>query len=75
MEIGKDKIKHFAVNFAVVLALGEPGGWLAAGLSIGKEYGDKNAAGNHWCWWDLLADALGIAAGYGVRYSIGLIWN
>ncbi len=45
MKIGKDKIKHFAVNFAVVLALGGPGVWLAAGLSIGKEYGDKNATG------------------------------
>ncbi len=80
----KDKIQHFAVNFAGVI-LGcvvsllsllcfhittEP--LLCAiciavsfciGLSIGKEYGDKRAKGNHWCWWDLLADLLGIIAG------------
>lgn len=75
MKIGKDKTKHFAVCFATAAALGIPGVWLAAGLALGKEYGDKNAAGNHWCWWDLLADALGIAAGYGCRWLLMKIWN
>ena len=36
MKIGKDKIKRFAVCFAVVFALGAPGVWLAAGLALGK---------------------------------------
>lgn len=75
MKIGKDKIQHFAVCFAVVFALGAAGVWLAAGLAIGKEHGDRNAAGNHWCWWDLLFDALGIAAGYGICYLMMMIWN
>ena len=75
MKIGKDKIKQFAVCFATAAAQGIPGVWLAAGLALGKEYGDKNAAGNHWCWWDLLADALGIAAGYGCRWLLMKIWN
>jgi len=74
MKIGKDKIKHFAVCCAIVVLLGAPGVWFAGGLALGKEYGDKNAAGNHWCWWDLLFDALGIAAGYGVCFLIGLIF-
>lgn len=28
-------------------------------MSTGKEYGDSKAAGNHWCWWDILADLMG----------------
>ncbi len=75
MKIVPDKIKHFAACFAVVVVLGTPGIWLAAGLALGKEYGDKNATGNHWCWWDLLADAIGIAAGCGFHWFLVKIWN
>ena len=55
----KDKIQHFIVCLiaSVFLPL------FAAGLAIGKEYGDKHATGNHWCWLDLLADFMGIAIG------------
>ncbi|MFR9542675.1 MAG: hypothetical protein SNJ29_12415 [Rikenellaceae bacterium] len=67
MTIGTDKYKHFGVCFAVSFAGGLEGAIFAAGLAIGKEYGDKNAAGNHWCWWDMLADTLGIITGYGLR--------
>lgn len=35
MKIGKDKIKHFAVCFAVVFALGAPGLWLARRVGSG----------------------------------------
>lgn len=75
MKIGKDKIEHFAVCFAVVFALGAPGMWLAAGLALGKEYGEKNAAGSHRSRWDLLFDALGIAAGYGSCWLLMKLWN
>ena len=75
MKTGKDKFTHFALCFAVVFVLGAPGVWLAAGLSLGKECGDGNAMGNHWCWWDLLADALGIAAGCGACWLMMKLWN
>lgn len=63
----KDKLLHFIVNLIVVLSIG----WinlplaigLAAGLSIGKEYGDSKAPGNKWDWYDILADAIGIVIG------------
>lgn len=74
MNIKKDKIQHFAVCLMATLFAGalawlitgclmwgcSTGAALAAGLALGKEYGDKNATGNHWCWWDLLADFCGI---------------
>lgn len=44
--------------------------FLAAGMAIGKEYGDEKASGNHWCWWDLLADFIGIAFGSAIRYLV-----
>ena len=42
-------------------------------LSVGKEYGDKCAKGNHWCWWDILSDAVGIIIGCGVVLLISLL--
>lgn len=77
MKIGKDKIQHFGVCLIVTLVM-SCAAWLTsgnlqigsavgialtAGLALGKEYGDKNATGNHWCWWDLLADLCGILVG------------
>jgi len=63
----KDKIFHFLVCLVASLGVGMinpfAGAMFAAGLGIGKEYGDSKATGNHWCWWDLLADALGLAIG------------
>lgn len=55
----KDKQLHFLV--CLLAAIINP--FFSAGLAIGKEYGDKNATGNHWCWMDLLADGIGIVIG------------
>ena len=64
-----DKILHFVANF--LMALTAFWSWqfavgLCIGASLGKEYGDSKATGNHWCRWDLLADFLGMAAGLGL---------
>lgn len=77
MKIQKDKIQHFCVCLIATLFTGAlvwllagslvcgsiTGTAFTAGLALGKEYGDKNATGNHWCWWDLLADLCGILVG------------
>ena len=55
----RDKILHILVCF--VSAIISP--MFSLGLALGKEYGDSKAAGNHWCWWDILADAVGLVAG------------
>lgn len=80
MIIPKDKVLHFSVCLMVALATSSAA-WLTsdslmqgcnigialtAGLALGKEYGDKNATGNHWCWWDLLADLVGILVAVGL---------
>lgn len=78
MKIPKDKVLHFLANFVMAMT-GFLNYWLAIGLcvgaSLGKEYGDSKATGNHWCWWDLLADALGMTSGlllvWGIRSLIG----
>ncbi len=77
MKIGKDKVQHFGVCLITTLVM-SCAAWLtsdnlqmgcaigislSAGLALGKEYGDKNATRNHWCWWDLLADLCGILVG------------
>ena len=61
-----DKLAHYLVNLAismvgflsVPLAVG-----LSIGASLGKEYRDSKATGNHWCWYDILADLGGLATG------------
>ena len=55
----RDKILHFLICFlaAIISPL------FSLGLALGKEYGDSKATGNHWCWWDILADAVGLVAG------------
>jgi len=77
MKVQKDKLQHFAVcaiaalvSASIVGAMSENefagaafGFAMAMGLGIGKEYGDSKAAGNKWCWWDILADALGAIVG------------
>ena len=51
------------------------GAVFAAGLSIGKEAGDKNNPGSGWSWWDLVSDGLGIAAGLAANMAIMAIIN
>lgn len=68
-----DKVQHFLAN--LVMALSAFWDWhfaigLCIGASLGKEYGDSKASGNHWCWWDLLADALGMGTGLLIVYLI-----
>ena len=66
--IDKDKALHF--GSCLVLSLIHP--MLAVGAAIGKEYGDSKASGNHWCWYDLIADGIGTAIGSVVWW---LIWH
>lgn len=74
--MGKDKILHFAIStlcaFVVALLFSFITDlWVALLaafiatllLGAGKEYGDSKASGNHWCWYDLIADATGATAG------------
>lgn len=62
-----DKLKHCLVNLLVMLIAGSINIWLgiglAAGLSLGKEYGDSKAPDNKWDWYDILADTIGIVIG------------
>ena len=55
----KDKMQHCAVCFLIALLSPQA----AMGAALGKEYGDMRARGNHWCWKDVAADAIGIALG------------
>ena len=73
MTIEKDKVMHFGVCFIISLVLGIYGVAFASGLAIGKEYGDYKADGDVWSWYDLLADAAGIVAGFVIRLIIGWI--
>lgn len=66
----KDKIKHFTA--CLLISIIHP--YLAIGASLGKEYGDKNATGNHWCWLDLIADGIGILIGSIPHYCIFEVW-
>lgn len=62
----KDKLLHFGV--CLITGILSP--MLAVGLAIGKEYGDKRAKVNHWCWWDIAADAAGVALAVVIRYFV-----
>ena len=84
MKIGEDKVKHFCVSFFVALiagivaavSQGEPT-WAAAiiaaligmGVGIAKEIYDKKTTGL-FDWWDIVADAIGVAAGIGLLFLI-----
>lgn len=61
-----DKLYHFCI--CLVLGFIDTG--LGIGAAIAKEYGDKGSPMNHWCWWDLLADFLGIICGTLLRILI-----
>ena len=45
----------------------------AGGLSLGKEYGDSKAAGNKWSWMDILADLIGMVAGFVLTLMVYVI--
>lgn len=70
--IGKDKLYHLAACLAVSVFDTEA----AIAAALAKEYGDSKAYGNHWCWWDLVADTIGIAIGTTIRLVLtGGKWN
>lgn len=65
---GKDKAKHFCV--CLVLASICP--IVAVVVAIVKEVRDERTEGNHWCWKDIVADAVGVVLGTVVH--AGLHW-
>lgn len=67
--VREDYILHFGVCFLSSLISYE-GAWAAFGASVAAEYKDSITPGNKWSWWDLFADALGIAAGAFFRWII-----
>ena len=69
---GKDKVKHMLACFGLSIYSTEA----AIVGALTKEYADSKAKGNHWCWWDLAADTVGIIAGTAVRLILtGGAWN
>ena len=84
--MGKDKILHALVCFVATIASfaymhlinafwpSFSASWLLPmGLGFGKEYGDSNAKGNKWDWWDILADVVGTAIGMAAIFVWHLI--
>lgn len=65
----KDKLLHFAV--CLITGIFSP--MLAVGLALGKEYGDKQSSNNEWCWYDMLANGLGIATALLFKYVYVII--
>lgn len=65
---GKDKFKHFGV--CLVLAFLCPLAAIVAAVS--KEIHDRKTGG-HFCWWDILADALGVIVG--TTFHAVIIWR
>ena len=64
----KDKALHFGV--CLVLAVICP--IVAVVVAVAKEVHDDGTEGNHWCWKDILADAVGVVLGTVVH--AGLHW-
>lgn len=69
--IGKDKLYHAAACLAISLVDTEA----AMAAALAKEYGDMKARGNHWCWWDIAADSIGIVIGTAIRLLITGKWH
>lgn len=63
---GKDKIKHFLI--CSILSIIDTK--ITIGVALGKEMGDYFNSKSHWCWWDLVADGLGIITGTLIRLGI-----
>lgn len=62
----KDKLMHCAACLAIALVSPQA----AIGAALAKEYGDYKAQGNHWCWKDIAADAVGIVIGTALHLLI-----
>lgn len=46
--------------------------FVTMGVGFMKEVYDRGKKGNHFCWWDLLADAVGCAVGALVAMWVGV---
>ena len=60
-----DKYKHIVLSAIIAVALNLFLPWWVAGIGtlaigVGKELYDMKQNGNHWCWKDILADAVGV---------------
>lgn len=75
--IEKDKKQHFIMCAFASLLIGliNPmcGVCFGSGIGIGKEFGDSKAPGNSWSWSDLVADFLGVLAGFIVAVFLRFI--
>lgn len=87
---GDDKKLHAFICFIIAAVIGPlaahipaVGAWGAAAIAfavamaigIWKEVRDAHAAGNHFCPWDLMADAAGAVVGSGVAWLAGHFIN
>lgn len=66
LHVDRSSLLHFAVCFVVTLVGGWYGLCCAIGAALTKEWFDRQSYG-HWCWFDLLFDALGIGVGIGLH--------
>ena len=73
--IDKNSLKHFSVCFLPSLVGGLYGVSAATGAGITREYDNSKQKGNHFCWWDLLFDFLGMICGQAVHLWIFKSWN
>lgn len=62
----KDKVKHFCACLALSVICPA----LGVIAAIAKEAYDMKQNGNHWCWKDIVADAVGIAVGSVVHVAL-----
>lgn len=70
-KLGHDKVLHALACFGISLYSTEA----AIAAALAKEYGDKGSPFNHWCWWDLAWDMLGVTVGTTIRILISGRWN
>ena len=73
--IDKNSIKHFFVGFLPSAVGGLYGVSFATGAGLTREYDNSHKKGNHFCWWDLLFDFLGMSCGQAVHLLIFKSWN
>lgn len=63
---GKDKVKHFGACLALSIICPV----LGVIAAIAKEVHDERTEGKHFCWKDIVADAVGVALGTAVHFLL-----
>lgn len=66
---GKDKVWHFGISLALAVICPV----VAIVAAVGKEVYDRRSCAGHWCWKDILADAVGVVLGSVVHGLILLL--